>query len=265
MKHIFRTAIALIALLLAVGTDSITAQDIVTGIVLDKYDSPIPGVLVARKGSSKKHFVSDVTGVDGTFTLPAGKKLKSIRAVYGGYRSVNKHVTPEMQIKLKKYNLTYTNHWFCTLQASQTDNRSYKPSIGLMAGWSAKVGVYAKAMSTEIYYNRNKNRYFAWGYYDIIDGKVGKRDFAFTSVTGGLTVRIARPLYLYAGAGYVWKDVYYQFIGNPEAVHTDEGSFKSMGIDGGLMFKFKGFNLSGGCIYTPGNGVYGNIGIGFWI
>ena len=101
--------------------------------------------------------------------------------------------------------------------------------------------------------------------YEIIDGKVGKRDFGFTSFTGGLVVRLCRPLYLYAGGGYVKKDIYYQFIGNPKNIHEPKGSFKSYAIDGGLMFKFKGFNLSGGCIHTPQGGFYGNVGIGFWI
>lgn len=267
MKNIFRIVLAVAAIAITAQVTPVAAQDnnLVTGIVVDKYDSPIPGVLVARKGASKKHFVSDVTGVDGTFSLPASKKLKSIRAVYGGYRSVNKHVTPEMHIKMKKNNLNYANHWFVSLQGIQADKDNFKPAIGLMTGWSGKVGFYVKAATTELYYNRNKNKYFAWGYYEIIDGKVGKRDFGFTSFTGGLVVRLCRPLYLYAGGGYVKKDIYYQFIGNPKNIHEPKGSFKSYAIDGGLMFKFKGFNLSGGCIYTPQGGFYGNVGIGFWI
>lgn len=265
MKHIAKIVLVAIAIVVAAQTNIATAQDLVTGIVVDKYESPIPGVLISRKGTSKKHFVSAVTGVDGTFALPASRKLKSVRVLYGGYRNVNKHVTPEMHIKLKKYNLNFSNHWFLSLQGVQPDKNQFKPAIGLMGGWSSKIGLYAKVTTTELYYNRNKKKYFAWGYYDIIDGKIGKRDFGYTSVTGGLMVRLCRPLYLYAGAGYNWKDVYHKFIGQNELVHTEVGSYRSIAIDGGLMFKFRGFNLSGGCIYTPADGFYGNVGIGFWI
>ena len=68
MKNIFRIVLAVAAIAITAQVTPVAAQDnnLVTGIVVDKYDSPIPGVLVARKGASKKHFVSDVTGVAGS-------------------------------------------------------------------------------------------------------------------------------------------------------------------------------------------------------
>lgn len=272
MKKVLRVALAIFSLAI-IGSATSTAQnsnqsaeqELVTGIVVDKYDSPIPGVLVERKGSSKKHFVSTVTSVDGTFSLPASRKLKNLRFVYGGYRSENKHVEPEMHVKLSQNKLTFSNHWLISAQLVQADDKLFKPSIGLMIGWSGKVGLYAKAASTKPFYSSTNNSYFAWGYYEVIGGKVGKRDFNYTSYTAGLLIRLCKQIYLYGGSGYAEKECYYKFIGHKDTIFNPEGSFHSVAFDAGIILNLKGFQLSGGCIYSPDQKFYGNIGIGFCI
>ena len=51
MKSLYKIAVAILTILLVLPL-SATAQeqDVVTGIVVDKYDSPIPGVLITPKG-----------------------------------------------------------------------------------------------------------------------------------------------------------------------------------------------------------------------
>ena len=49
MKHIAKIVLVAIAIVVAAQTNVATAQDLVTGIVVDKYESPIPGVLISRR------------------------------------------------------------------------------------------------------------------------------------------------------------------------------------------------------------------------
>jgi len=129
---------------------------------------------------------------------------------------------------------------------------SFKPqqwSAGIMLGMVKEAGWYVHARSnfsfTKPYSNdvitaNNRDEFFVNG---------NKRTTEWI-VDAGVLVRLGCPLYLYAGAGYGVRKMYWQLVNE----HSDEQQFllyepnTTMGVsaEAGLMFSIKGFTMGVG-------------------
>ena len=268
MKSLYKIAVAILTILLILPL-SATAQeqDVVTGIVVDKYDSPIPGVLITTKGNNNQQ-VSAVTGVDGTFSLPAAHKSGRVTAKYAGFGAVSAPLKPEMHIKMKKNDRSYNNYWMLSAQVAFTDVSQMQPAFGLMAGWAKEGGIYIKGVATSHFYKNFSYKQIDYTY----DSEMGnsewwqtsKRDISFATVTGGLIIKLAKPAFIYAGAGYAWKDVLiYPMTGKYDYIYSVEDSYKKFALDAGFIFNVSGFSFTIGTTYVPSFGFTGSFGLGF--
>ena len=241
-------------------------QNIVTGIVVDKYDNPIPGVLLSTRSGRHSENLA-VTGVDGTFAISTTQKTKKLTARYVGFNSLNVAIKPEMQIELKKGYRTNTNHILFSVQTAITDVQHIQPAYGAMFGWCKEGGIYIKGVATSHFYRNLSYKHVDYTYES--DGgsdwwHTGKRDTSYASVTGGIMIKLGKPMFIYVGAGYAWKDVLLcPMTGKSDYIHSTTGSYKSFAIDAGLVFNFSGFAVTAGTIYTPNFGFTGSFGIGF--
>lgn len=259
-----------------------TAQETITGVVVDKKGNPIPGVWLEIPNTAD-HTISDL---DGTFSItPSSEFSKKLKATYAGMGYKTKKMKDGMRIVMKEYkgwkSVPQEWNWFVeAVVAVPTVGDSYrapvKPAYGLMAGGVKQWGFYVKGVTNTFNAGECSN------YYDTDYGLIKKQTYDYWSASAGFIARLGCPLHLYIGGGYAryhykvktlsgeWYDAdYYNYD------RKDKSDFV---FDLGLMFRIKRVTISAGVTGTPWTNGYwcsscnknhydevgaGNIGIGY--
>ncbi len=264
MKRIltlFITAVIVVTLCLSEAI----AQNKVTGVVVDKHGSPVPGAMVNAKGTA----VKAVTGMDGTFSIDLPYNVKKLTFRYGGYGTVSKTVTPEMQVKMRKSNGTHNDNWFLSFQIAVPDVKQARPAYGFMAGWCRGFGAYMKG----VWSGGVTGNDILGGHYDGVMNNdwyepslgwiTGDRKTTYNAMSVGGMGRIFSCLYACAGIGCAWRDVYYQVAGEEYYLSSGRDSFASVAFDLGMLLRWECLILNVGLIGVPGYGCTGSFGIGY--
>lgn len=187
----------------------VSAQNtkVITGAVIDKNGNPLPNALVEATGGAE----SVTTDADGSFRIEVPIWLKSLTAKYAGLQ--------DKKIKLNRSNQIIfelkpkTGSWFLDAVYSANDCNEYFSRFGLMSGYLGNWGGYAKLLMP----------IDAWDYF-------------VPSATLGVIKRVAKPLYLYLGAGY--SPVFYDSYAYGDMEWTSGAMF-----DIGAIFKVNKFNI----------------------
>lgn len=137
-------------LMLVVACSSIVAvaqnTRVIKGAVVDKNGNPLPGAVVEATNGAE----STVVDADGTFSLEVPIWLKSITAKYAGMR--DKKLSTNRNDHVFYMSKKSQGHWFANLSygACLDEDANYYSRIGVMAGYYASWGAYARIMpSTE--------------------------------------------------------------------------------------------------------------------
>lgn len=112
---------------------------VIKGAVVDKDGNPLPGAVVEATNGAE----STVVDADGTFTLEVPIWLKSITAKYAGMN--------EKKLKTNRNDYVFymskkNSHWFANLCYGAGFGDDYYNRIGVMAGYYASWGAYARLM-----------------------------------------------------------------------------------------------------------------------
>lgn len=130
-------------LMLVVACSSIVAvaqnTRVIKGAVVDKNGNPLPGAVVEATNGAE----STVVDADGTFTLEVPIWLKSITAKYAG---MNNKKLKTNRNDYVFYMSEKNNHWFANLCYGACIGDEYYSRIGVMAGYYASWGAYARIM-----------------------------------------------------------------------------------------------------------------------
>lgn len=81
-----------------VSISNLFAQEVVTGIVVDSHDEPVPGVRIEVVGRTE----TAMTDVDGTFRIELPAEARKLRVSYVGVKPFDVKIKPSMIIKLGK-------------------------------------------------------------------------------------------------------------------------------------------------------------------
>lgn len=119
---------------------------VIKGAVVDKNGNPLPGAVVEATNGAE----STVVDADGTFTLEVPIWLKSITAKYAGMR--DKKLSTNRNDHVFYMSKKTQGHWFANLSyGACIDNDGYYYSrIGVMAGYYASWGAYARIMPSTV-------------------------------------------------------------------------------------------------------------------
>lgn len=93
----------------------------------------------------------------------------------------------------------------------------------------------------------------------------GNKKTSRFSATAGMAVKIVDPVYAYAGLGYGYRNLFWEYVSgsvNAYAKNVDD-SYKGLAIDGGLMLHFNGFGVSLGVQTIGVKYMEAKIGIGY--
>lgn len=155
---------------------------------------------------------------------------------------------------------------FLTAQYGTAFKGGKQTSFGLMAGICRKAGGYISIRtngSPAVDWNGPSNPY------GIYSGKVEKHHL---STLGGFMTRLAKPVYLYFGGGYIFRTLDWQI--SPDAPSYDKGEYQTVQnhsggmFEAGLIGRYKFISLSAGVTFgipDDGFGKYmeATIGIGY--
>lgn len=137
-------------LMLVVACSSIVAvaqnTRVIKGAVVDKDGNPLPGAVVEATNGAE----STVVDADGTFSLEIPIWLKSITAKYAGMK--DKKLSTNRNDHVFYMSKKTQGHWFANLSygACIDDNGDYYSRIGVMAGYYASWGAYARIMPSTV-------------------------------------------------------------------------------------------------------------------
>ena len=187
----------------AVSNRSLVASSnkakIVSGILLDKKNNPLPGATVQVVGGSE----STTTDVDGTFAFEVPMASEKIAIMQNGYEKKVKRITSgEMVIRPRKATKWFINasaHFGVVEELPGFHNLfNHHLGLGLMFGQTKNWGWYTRVFVNENL-NYSKMRVDSDG--DGI-GEDHRVDVAKLALAVGVTKRLVNPLYLYAGVGF---------------------------------------------------------------
>lgn len=119
---------------------------VIKGAVVDKNGNPLPGAVVEATNGAE----STVVDADGTFSLEVPIWLKSITAKYAGMR--DKKLSTNRNDHVFYMSKKTQGHWFANLSygACIDDDGYYYSRIGVMAGYYASWGAYARIMPSTV-------------------------------------------------------------------------------------------------------------------
>ncbi len=228
--------ILFVSALVLMGVVHLSAQNVVTGKVLDEEGNPIPGAKVEVPGSSD--FV--LSRLDGTFTLETEAPAKKVKVYYGGMRPktmpvadddvvVNMHQSRQWSFSTEGYET------LLSLQIALPELKNVTPSYGVMVGgvkegfgWYAK-GFFSKCPETV----------------GVVKGsRTGDLKTSYTSITAGFLGQLWSPIYFYAGLGYSSRKVAIDTMDG--CLKVEDESYGEMAVDLGLMARYKRFFISAG-------------------
>lgn len=131
-------------LMLVVACSSIVAvaqnTRVIKGAVVDKDGNPLPGAVVEATNGAE----STVVDADGTFSLEIPIWLKSITAKYAGMK--DKKLSTNRNDHVFYMSKKIQGHWFANLCYGACIGDDYYSRIGVMAGYYASWGAYARLM-----------------------------------------------------------------------------------------------------------------------
>lgn len=138
----------LFMLVVACSTAVAVAQNtrVIKGAVVDKNGNPLPGAVVEATNGAE----STVVDADGTFSLEVPIWLKSITAKYAGMR--DKKLSTNRNDHVFYMSKKTQGHWFANLSygACLDEDATYYSRIGVMAGYYASWGAYARIMPSTV-------------------------------------------------------------------------------------------------------------------
>lgn len=271
-----KTRRLLAIILLAMGTQTLMAQDPVTNIrakqedktVTIKYDLNVRSevkLLISLDNGQHYTDTMQVTGMVNKI-IPAGKnKLIRWQAFkdlgYGDYPDIRfKFLTEEKQLAPRPKRIPKIT--FATFNGAFTNTNN--PSVGFTVGQVQKYGWFASVMSGFNFAG------LAPAATSNAEGFVGedlpfyKDEYAKTvlSVMGGGVMRLNDMMYLKAGLGFgnrslSWKTLDDRWVRN--------GGYSAVGVDvsAGMMFNFGGFVLSLDVVTTNFSIFEGRVGLGY--
>lgn len=119
---------------------------VIKGAVVDKNGNPLPGAVVEATNGAE----STVVDADGTFSLEVPIWLKSITAKYAGMR--DKKLSTNRNDHVFYMSKKTQGHWFANLSYGACIDRDdyYYSRIGVMAGYYASWGAYARIMPSTV-------------------------------------------------------------------------------------------------------------------
>lgn len=254
----------LLSFLLLTGFVCLSAQNVVSGTVVDRDGNPIPGAKVEIPGSTE----STLTELDGTFRLETAHPARTVRVYYVGMVSKTQKVTPDMLIRLSQENWWNREpqkaEWLIAVQGAFPGEGIDNPAFGLMLGKVKRLGWYVKGV-----YSSSKSTVCDYPNYpaesDLINyWTTGKDKRGFYAATAGVIARLNCPVHFYAGVGYANRKVAWELADGSYAKQP-ENSYSGVAIDYGLMLKINRFFINGGTIMSLADGCNftGNVGIGF--
>lgn len=135
-------------------------------------------------------------------------------------------------------------------------NSGYSLDSGIMAGISFgqlthAVGWYGKAMTTLSFPHNTVYECDANGKInDVLPAYSGKVNTFKAFGVVGLTVRIARPVFLNIGAGYGKRQLEWEMI-DGTWVKNGSGSYGNVAVDAGLIFRFNHIGIMAGATFIP--------------
>lgn len=212
---------------LAICALGVNAQNtrVITGAVIDRNGNPLPNALVEATGGAE----SATTDADGSFRIEVPIWLKSMTAKYAGLNDKkikfnhNNQIIFEMKPK--------TGFWFLDAAYAINFGDFTFSRAGLMGGYLGNWGGYARVM-------------LPFG---------GHIDDNIPSATAGVTKQVAKPVFLYLGAGYapVFGEYWYGWSGYE---YKDGAMFEA-----GAIFKYNKVNFSVGYSFSSSfSGAYTN-------
>ena len=254
MKNNFIYILSYVVILM-VSALSAYAQNPVSGIVVDKSGSPIPGALVSAKGTD----LTALTGVDGTFSIDVPYSVSKLVFRYGGYGKVSKPADQGMEVTMSKSSGVSSDNFFASFQIAVPNVTQARPAFGFMTGWCGNFGGYMKGVfrgDGDI-----DSRGYSAGYTDGL-WLTGDNVATYNSITWGGMMRLYSPVYAYAGLGCAWRKVFYELAGG-DWIRSWNDSYTNFALDLGLMFKYQSIMFNAGMIWMPGYSCAGNFGIGY--
>lgn len=208
----------LLLMTLVICAMGVNAQStrVITGAVIDKNGNPLPNALVEATGGAE----SVSTDADGTFSIEVPIWLKSLTAKYAGLKDKKIKIQDKSKV-LFEMKPSIKGSWFLDAAYSLNidDDSGIFNRLGLMGGFLGNWGAYAKIIFP-------------------LD-----RDVAIPSVTVGAIKQVAKPVYLYLGAGYSHVFNWDSYDG--EYIDADGGMFEA-----GAIFKFNKVNFSVGYAFS---------------
>lgn len=217
----------------------VSAQQTVSGTVIDNEGNPIPGAKVEIVGSTEMC----ITELDGTYRIETLVPAKKVKVQYAGMRTAVKKITPDMVVELSNTNWWNAKpdkyRWLLSLQGAFPEWGLFNPSLGLMVGrvknigWYVK-GVYSPRKSTD----GESSGYYAW--------TTGDENRSFGAITGGVIVRLGCPIYFYGGMGYANRQIAWELVDGSWIEIDGERNFYSYercAIEAGTMIEL-GINLT---------------------
>lgn len=251
-------------MVLATCSQWLVAQTTVTGTVVDTKGQPMPGARVQVKGTGE----SVVTAMDGTFAITMPNNKSKLQADYAGWQTATKLGKDGMTIKMKKggWEKPDKYRWFVALNAAFPEDTPEHLSPGLMIGRAKNFGWYVKGQ-----FNGTVDEVGdKYTYHN--DWFTGNDKRKYWSVSLGGMARIWKSLYVYAGGGYVERNVYWEFQ-NGDYMKTGD-SYDGVLFEAGLKLRLKRFFIYGGtqgCIdeseielFDKLDTFVGNFGIGIY-
>lgn len=117
---------------------------VIKGAVVDKNGNPLPGAVVEATNGAE----STVVDADGTFSLEVPIWLKSITAKYAGMRDKKLSTNRNDHV----FYMSKKGYWFANLSygACIDEDGCYYSRIGVMAGYYASWGAYARIMPSTV-------------------------------------------------------------------------------------------------------------------
>ena len=240
---------------------SVSAQQQISGTIVDDDGQPILGAFVTIPGTSQ----STTTTFDGSFRLELDTQIEQIQIDYLGYNNKLVYIdtdeiihdlgTIKMTLNYKDRFAKKSNFIFISAQTAIPSLGGIKPAFGAMIGWSKKVGVYAKALfskpASENIMQSNDVIYFS-------DNSI--KSYNYFGI--GILIKLCKYIYLNTGLGTNWGNVAVQSALTDKYYIVEDLKYRNIGIDAGAMFKFGHFTFNTGIIYTINKGCAGNFGIG---
>ena len=222
------------------GTRRLTRTRTVHGVVIDKKGYPVVGAKVMGTGVAE----STEVAYDGTFSLQVPEWLKSITVEHEDFADKKMKIHDgEMLVKMRG------TRWFL----NPVYSFSILPEFDEVL---CRIGVMFGTINN-------------WGWY--VKYIVGFADYGEPALTAGVTKRISKSTYLYAGLGYAavrYEDYHYYY--NSGGYYRDYYEYHNTGgfmFDFGAIIKLSNhFNINLGCPISYGNDEYEvepTIGVGY--